>query len=283
MDIKTKTTSKQPGHKRLQPGECDFQYELESVLGHPVHMDARRVVDRYLRYERVLQAKSDWIPVDFDGKRVLEIGSGPLLGVGPIAVYLGSTEYICVEPNLQPEVLQSDVVQTRFFLPFFQQLDALFDRGISFDEFLDRLHSMIVIDTLPIEDCTRTSEPVDVVFSNGVLQHIGDLDRAMDTIQQLSHASTRQFHVVNFTDHVSPPDDPFHEIYRLDPMEYFEHDSLLNLKRPSEINDMFREAGIPVIMVPYIADQLADSGTMAAYWSRFDTPDLAVQIAFFVN
>ena len=284
MEIKkTKTAPRQPGHKRLQPGERDFQYDLESVLGHPVHMDARRVVDRYLRYERVLQAKSDWIPVDFDGKRVLEIGCGPLLGAGPIAVYLGSTEYICVEPNLQPEVLQSDEIQTRFFLPFFQQLDALFGRGISFDEFLDRLHSMIVIDTLPLEERARSGEPVDVVFSNGVLQHIGDLDSAVNAIQQLSHASTRQFHVVNFTDHGSPPNDPFREIYRLQPAEYFKHDSLLNLKRPSEIAGLFREAGIPVTLIPYIADEPAGTGTMAPYWSRFDASDLAIQIAFFMS
>lgn len=275
--------NKRPGHKRLQPGEEDFPYDLESILGNPVHMDARRVVDRYLRYERVLQAKSAWTPLDFDGKRLLEIGCGPLLGAGPIAVYLGATGYTCVEPRYQPEVLDSDVIWTRFFLPFHQQLDALFNRGISFDEFVGRVRSRIQVDAEPIEDFTRTGDPVDVVFSNGVLQHIGDLDRAVDLIRQVSHASTRQFHVVNFTDHVSPPNDPFREIYRLDPAEYFEHDSLLNLKRPSEISGLFRQADIPVTLVPYIADLPAGAGAMAPYWSRFDTSDLAIQIAFFVS
>lgn len=274
---------KLPGYKRLQPGEKDFQYDLGSILGSKVHMDARRVVDRYLRYERVLQKKSAWTPLDFDGKRLLEIGCGPLLGVGPIAVYLGATEYLSVEPNYQPAVLESDVVWTRFFLPFHQQLDALFDRGISFDEFVESMRSRIVVEAVALEDYTPAGDPVDVVYSNGVLQHIADPVRAVDVIRQLSHASTRQFHVVNFTDHVSPPDDPFREIYRLDPEEYFEHDSLLNLKRPSEVVDIFRKAGIPVTLVPYIADQPAGSGTMTSYWARFDASDLAVQIAFFVS
>lgn len=275
---------KRPGHKRLKPGEEDFRYDLQTILAKPAHMDARRVVDRYLRYERVLQAKSAWTPLDFHDKRFLEIGCGPLLGIGPIAVYLGATEYVCVEPRYQPDVPESDVVRTRFFLPFYQQLDALFGRGLSFDEFIDRIRSTIRIEAVSIEDYKHVGDLMDIVYSNGVLNHIGDLDRAMALIQQVSHASTRQFHVVNFTDHHgSPPDDPFREIYRQDPAEYFEHDSLLNLKRPSEITRLFREAGIPVNMITYIADHHALPGEMAPYWSRFNSSDLAVQIAFFVN
>lgn len=274
---------KRPGHKRLQPGEEDFLYDLDSVLGNAVHMDARRVVDRFLRYERVLQAKNAWSPIDFDGKRILEIGCGPLLGSGPIAVYLGATGYVCVEPRYRPEVLESEVIWTRFFLPLHQQLDALFNLGIGFDEFVDRVRSRIEVKAIPIEELSDAVDPADVVFSNGVLQHIGDLDRAVDLIRKVSHASTRQFHVVNFTDHGSPPNDPFHEIYCLDPAEYFEHDSLLNLKRPSEISNLFLEAGIPVTLVPYITGLPAEAGTMAPYWSRFDVSDLAIQIAFFVS
>jgi hypothetical protein len=275
---------KRPGHKRLQPGEEDFRYDVQTILAKPVHMDARRVVDRYLRYERVLQVKSAWTPLDFDGKRILEIGCGPVLGIGPIAVYLGATEYVCVEPRYHPEVLESNEVRTRFFLPFYQQLDALFDRGSSFDEFIDRIKTRIRIETVSFEDYKHTGDRMDIVYSNGVLNHIVDLDQAVALIQQISLASTRQFHVVNFTDHHgSPPDDPFREIYSQEPTQYFEHDSLLNLKRPSEILTLFSEAGIPVSMVPYIVDQTVLPDKISPYWSHFDASDLAVQIAFFVN
>ena len=201
---------KRPGHKRLKPGEEDFRYDLQTILAKPFHMDARRVVDRFLRYERVLHKKSAWTSLDFESKCLLEIGCGPLLGVGPIAVYLGAKKYVCVEPRYQPDVLESDVVRTRFFLPFYQQLDALFDRGLSFDEFIDRIKTRIRIEAVTIEDYKHVGDRMDIVYSNGVLNHIGDLDRAVALIRQVSHESTRQFHVVNFTDHHgSPADDPF--------------------------------------------------------------------------
>ena len=268
---------------RLKPGEEDFKYNLQRILGHAVHMDPRRVLDRFLRYERLLQMKSKWTPLDFDGKQILEIGCGPMLGIAPIAVYLGATRCVCIDPRFQAEVLESDEVWNRFFLQLYQQLDALFDRGIGYDEFADRVRSRIQINAVKIEEHTETGDPVDVVYSNSVLQHIGDLDGAMAMIRQVSDASTRQLHVVNFSDHFSPPDDPFREMYRLDPDEYFEHDSLLNLKRPSEIAELFNDAGIPVSIVPYISNQSAVPGVMAPYWSRFDESDLAIQIAFFVN
>jgi hypothetical protein len=246
-------------------------------------MDARRVVDRFLRYERVLQKKSNWIPIEFEGKRVLEIGCGPLLGIGPIAAYLGSVEYTCVEPKYCPEVLQSDIVWKRFFLPLFQQLDVLFDRGISYDEFVDRVWSGINVEIVSVEECHQYHNQFDIVYSNGVLQHIMNVEMAIMQIHQVSHTKTRQFHVVNFTDHVSLPDDPFREIYELDPVEYFEHDFLLNLKRPSEISSMFLDSNIPITQVSYIADQAAVPDTIAPYWSRFNASDLAIQIAFFVS
>lgn len=276
--------NKKPGHKRLKSGEEDFRYDLQTILGNPVHMDARRVVDRYLRYERVLQKKSDWTPLDFKGKRVFEIGCGPLLGIGPIAVYLGATEHVCIEPQFQAEVMESDTIRTRFFLPFYHQLDALFDRGLGFDEFIDRLRSRIRIEAVPTENYIFAGEPMDIIYSNGVLNHVEHLERAVAVIRQISRPSTRQFHLVNFTDHhKSPPDDPFREIYRIEPAEYFEHDNLLNLKRPSEIARLFDDVGVPVGMVPYIADPSALPKDIAPYWSRFDASDLAVQMAFFVN
>ena len=273
---------KRPVYKCIQPGE-DFRYDLQTILANSIHMDARRVVDRFLRYERVIQTRSDWTALDFEGKRILEIGCGPLLGIGPIAVYLGAIESVCIEPRYQPDVLESDVVWSRFFLPLYQQLDALFDRGLSFDEFADRIRSGIRTEIVSIEDYKHVGDRMDIVYSNGVLNHINDLDRAVKLIHLASHASSRQFHVVNFTDLVSPPDDPFREIYRLDPVEYFKNNSLLNLKRPSEITSLFHNAGIPVTMVPYIVDQSAVPSKTALYWSRFDVSDLAIQIAFFVN
>jgi hypothetical protein len=122
-------------------------------------MDGRKPIDRLLRYERVLQTKIDWTPLDFAGKQLVELRCGPLLGWGPIAVYLGAPSYVCVEPRFQAEVLDCGDIWVRFFLPLHQQLEALFDRHIAFDDFIERVGSRIHVHTARYTACLRRSIP----------------------------------------------------------------------------------------------------------------------------
>jgi len=272
-----------PEHPRLKPGEEDFPYDLESILRSRYHMDARKPVDRLLRYERVLHTQAKWPRLDFAGCNALEVGSGPMLGWGPIAVYLDARRYVCIEPRFRPEVLQAEEVWIGFFLPLYQQLEALFARGVSFNDFSDRVRSRIHVHQVSVEQCEMDDASADLVISNGVLQHVADLERAVQQIRRVSCEGAKQFHVVHFTDHMSPPNDPFREIYRVEPDEYFARDSLLNLKRPSEIAALFRGEGIPVNMVPFVVDAAAEPRALSSYWRRFDPSDLAIQIAFFLS
>lgn len=270
-----------PQH-RLRPGEEDFQYDLETVL-RSNFMDARKPLDRLLRYERVLDTQRGWTPLAFEGARVVEVGCGPLLGWGPIAAYLGAARYVVAEPRLRHEVLRADAVRTRYFLPLHQQLEAVYARNVPFDEFLDRIAGRIEVHVSPIETCPLPPGSADIVVSQTVLQHVRDLDGALGVIAGASHEATRQLHAVNFTDHHTGPGDPFREIYRIEPDAYFSRDDLLNLKRPSEILAAFRRAGLPVDLVPYYRDADIETRTLASYWRRFDLDDLAIQIAFFAR
>ena len=269
---------------RLAPGEEDFLYDLDTVLGSSFHMDARKPVDRLLRYERVLRTQSPgWQPPNFAGQRVLEIGCGPLYGWGPIAAYLDAASYTCIEPRFRPEVAESEAVRTRFFLVMHQQLEAIFARGLAFEDFLQRVRSRIEVHASGIEDSELPAAQTDLVISNGVLQHIPDLERAIDCIRLVSHATTRQYHVLNFTDHVSPTHEPFADIYHSSPEQYFARDYLLNLKRPSQVSQLFSHAGINVNCVPYYSHTGLEASALHPHWQHFDTGDLAIQIAFFVN
>jgi SAM-dependent methyltransferase len=270
-------------HPRLKPGQVDFPYDLKTVLGSSYHMDARKPVDRFLRYERILHIKLRWAALRFEERDVLEIGSGPLLGWGPLAVYLGARSYACVEPRFRQEVLDSTDVQVRFFLPFHQQLEAIYDAHVSFDEFIHRIRSRIVVYSSPIETCRLPRQSADLVISRDVLQHVADLDGAVRQMCRASRTGAMHFHLVNFTDLVSPPNDPFRELYRLTPVEYFEKDSLLNLKRPSDMTTLFRSAGFPVALVPYYVDPDIASRKIADYWKRYELHDLAVQMGFLVS
>lgn len=272
-------------HPRLPPGEKDFSYDLDSVLGSKshIHMDGAKPIDRLQRYERVLQTKIGRTPFDFSGKHVFELGSGPLLGWAPIAVYLGASSYVCVEPQFHPEVLDSKEIWTRFFLPMHKQLEALFDYNISFMEFNERIRTRIQVHTRTIEECRLPRCFADIAISNNVLQHVLPLEQTIREIQAISKPLCRQFHNVNFTDHVSPPDKPFQDLYRRSAEEYFSQDSLLNLKRPSDILAMFENAGLNVKLVPYYYDMELDRQHVVPYWKRYDTDDLAMQWAFYVN
>jgi len=270
-------------HPRLKPGEEDFLYNLETVLGSRYYMDARKPVDRFLRYERVLDRHARWAPLEFEQRTVVEIGSGPMLGWGPLAVYLGAQKYVCIEPRFRSEILDSDEVWVRYFLPLHQQLEAIFDRHVPYEDFAHRIRSRIQVHASNLEACRLPEQSADLVISIGSLQHIADLEDAVQQIDRASRPGARQFHAVNFTDHMSPPDDPFRDIYRLTPVEYFERDSLLNLKRPSDIVSLFQKAGISLTLVPYCVDRNIESRQIVDYWKRYDMSDLAIQIAFFVK
>lgn len=271
---------------RLSPGEEDFSYDLDTVLRGPhshLHLDGRRLIDRLLRYETVLQKKSAWQPLDFSGRRVIELGCGPLAGIGPIGVYLGADSYQCVEPSFRREVIEHDEVWVRFFLPLYQQLDAIYDRGLSFDQFRRRVLSNIQVHTTTLDRSGIPANHADIVITNGVLQHILPIEQTIRDIRTVSGSGCRQFHNVNFTDHVSPPDRPFAQLYNRSADEYFKVDSLLNLKRASDYQAMFEAAGIDVDFIPYYSDSAFSAQGIDPYWRKYADADLAVQIGFFVS
>ena len=68
-----------------------YHYAIEKILRSPKHMDHCKVLDRLSRFQTVLARKTDWQPLAFSGRRVVEIGAGPLLGMAPIALFLGAS------------------------------------------------------------------------------------------------------------------------------------------------------------------------------------------------
>ena len=268
---------------KIFTGTSDFLYDLDTVLRSKRHMDARHQIDRLFRYQRVIQNQIEWEGLNFEGKTVLEFGCGPLLGWGPIAVYLGCPHYICVEPRFHNDILQAEAIHNRYFLPLHQQLEAIFQRNVPFDEFKGRLFSQIETHAMPLEMCKLPEDSVDLIISNGVLQHIMDLSGSFQQMQHMAHSDTKQFHVLNFTDHGGRPEKPFDKIYTQSPQEYFKKSSLLNLKRPSEMMKLFEDHGFEMVLVPYYRDEYVANAIQNDYWKKFNHDDLSIQIAFIIN
>jgi hypothetical protein len=268
---------------KLSTSSADFVYDLETVTRSRYHMDVRRPIDRLYRYQHVLRRHCDWRDLDFEGRTVVEIGSGPLLGWGPIAAYLGCERYVCVDPRLQPAVVRSDVVARGYFLPMLRQLEALHGRGMRFADYLSRLSERVEPVARAFADAPLPAAPVDLVFSNNVLQHVHDLDRCLRRVAEISGTDTRQLHVVHFTDHESPPDRPFDTIYTVSPQAYLSGRRLVNLKRPSEVHAAFQSNGVEVELIPYVVGDLPEAERLHPYWRRFPVGELAVEIAFYAR
>lgn len=262
---------------------ADFHYDLEEVLASSWHMDGTRQIDRLFRYQRVVANKVEFPAIEFSGARVLELGCGPLLGWGPIAAYLGCRSYLCIDPNLNPAVIGSSRVRDRYLFPLYQQLDAIFSAGVAFDEFLHRTATGIDTRVAAFEDCELPKAAIDLVISNGVLQHVKDLPGFIHTMRNASKPEAQHFHVVNFADHPKDPRRPFATMYSMEPEEYLRQSDLLNLKRPSELAALFAAQGLEMRFVPYYTDPDIIATMKAQYWKRFNDYDLSIQMGFFIR
>ena len=61
-----------------------------------------RFAELLLRQEAVVRRHMPWEPLNFEGKRVVEIGCGPLAGFGPLAIFLGARSFESAEPEWDP-------------------------------------------------------------------------------------------------------------------------------------------------------------------------------------
>lgn len=72
-----------------------FNYNLLGICGSLKHLNPVTLIDRWERYLRVLSTNAKVIPKpNFANKVVFELGCGPLLGWGPLALFLGAKAFI---------------------------------------------------------------------------------------------------------------------------------------------------------------------------------------------
>src|SRR3989338_3157544 len=79
-------------------GRIGKNFSVEDIIQSTKDMRPQRVADFLSRYERIIQKENPSWKLDFTGKNVLELGSGPLLGLAPFAIFMGCRQYVCLEP-----------------------------------------------------------------------------------------------------------------------------------------------------------------------------------------
>ena len=65
-------------------------WTAEELLSSSKHARGIRFAELLLRQEAVVRRAMGWEPLDFAGKRVVEVGCGPLGGYGPLAIFCGA-------------------------------------------------------------------------------------------------------------------------------------------------------------------------------------------------
>jgi SAM-dependent methyltransferase len=255
--------------------------DIEEIVKDPKLMRSQRFYDFFSRYEAILARQSNWQPIDFNGKRVLEIGCGPQLGFGPLALFRGAASYSSMDPVYDPEVLNTPSLVNTYYLNAFKDLSGVYGPVMDFEQFLTSLRekSHIVSETLI---GTSLKGPFDIVISNSCLEHIFDFSESMKVLHQLSAPDARFVHLVDFGTHRNSRN-PFEGLFSMHPDEYLKrHDNAINLLRGPDILREMQAIGFEVAMTPYYSFPEFFEGDIHPYWSeKYSPEELFLKTAIF--
>ena len=251
---------------------------LRQLLDSNKAMRTQWLYDFLSRYEAILAQAVGWQPLDFEGRAILELGAGPLLGWGPLAIYRGATQYCGVDPTIMPSILWHPELEQRYLHPLYKDLRAVYGERMSFAEFTKRLDERVLICPTTLLDA-NISGAYDVVLSNSCLEHVSPLIETVVRLKRLSSNEIRFLHLVDFGNHRTPQQ-PFAGIYEASPEQYIaRHGNGINLLRPSDLFEAFRQAGFTPTLVPYYSADVELPATLDPHWRQFDRDELCIKAA----
>ncbi len=239
--------------------------ELDSLIMSAKHMRVQRPYDFLSRYESILSRNCGWIPLDFKGKKVLEIGCGPVLGFGPLAIYRGCDQFVGIEPEFNDLVLTSPEIIEKYFLKVYKDLAAIYGGSVTFDSYFRDLKEKTVVIKKELLD-TELQGHFDIILSNSALEHIFPFKETLHPLYEVSTRDTRFLHLVDFGNHRLTKN-PFDGIYDFEPKNYFHsYGKQINLIRPAEMLGIMREIGFEAQMVAYYYYSENYSGKVCDFW-----------------
>jgi hypothetical protein len=242
----------------------------------------QRSVDFLSRYETVLSRAMGWKPLDFTGRKIIEIGAGPLLGWGPLAVFRGAESYVCVDPDGGLPVLDDAALRTRYFLPLFRDLTAVYGPRGTFDTFLADVRKRVHVLPRPLL-AAGLDRRFDIALSNSCLEHVFDLDESMGYLKSHTSPDFRFIHLVDFGNHRKAAS-PFSGIYDRLPEEHWARFGRgINLLRPTEILSILQRQW-PSQMVPLYPAPEGYNEPILPFWrERHSSEHLFLKVALFAS
>ena len=249
------------------------------LLSSGKHNRGIRFAELLLRQEAVVRRHMPWPPLDFEGRRVVEIGCGPLAGFGPLAVFCGAARFESAEPEWDPGLFFGQAVRERYLRTFHADLCALYGPRMDFAAYLAALAERMTIHRCGFE-AAPIAGPVDIVLSQSCLEHVFPLEATVAKLARLQGANTRHLHLVDFGNHY-PTGNPFDGLYQQPPSEYIaRRGRAINLLRAPDVRELFARHGIAVAMIASRAWTDGDAGTIHPWWrERYDDAALSTQLA----
>jgi hypothetical protein len=236
-----------------------------------------RFAELLLRQEAVVRRHMVWDPIDFSGKRVVEVGCGPLAGYGLLAIFCGATSFESAAPEWHPALFYSEAVTERYSRTFHADLSALYGPRMDFAAFRAALRERVMVHRCGFESAPLAG-PVDIVLSQSCLEHVFPLDATVAKLASIQSAQTRFLHLVDFGNHY-PTAAPFEGLYDQPPEMYLaRRGKAINLLRAPDVLALFTRHGIAAKCVS--SRVLPQSGVIHPWWrERYDDATLSTQLA----
>jgi len=242
-----------------------------------------RFAELLLRQEAVVRRHVPWEPLNFEGKRAVEIGCGPLGGFGPLAIFLGAKSFESAEPEWDPDLFNSGLVSESYLRVFHSDLVALYGERVDFKGFIFALADRMAIYTGGFESAPIEGK-VDVVLSQSCLEHVFPLVDTVAKLATIQTPQTRFLHLVDFGNHY-PTVNQFEGLYEQPRANYLvRRPHAINLLRLPDVAAMFAAHGIPARLIPSRMAGANYSGTIHPWWKeRYKDEALFTQLALVVG
>lgn len=202
---------------------------------------------------QVLSYLSSSIDFDIKDKIILDVGASPCLGLDLILVLLGAKKVIANNILPLPEKLSFSFVKNiYFFLKLMnlqpKNIEEIFQ--IQDNECFFKSEYLEVYGNLSAENL-KLNEPIDLIISTSVLEHIRNLEDVLRNLYRLSNPNTVHIHTIDARDHTNFKDP-------LKYLRYTEEEFLKlyneehNRTRHFEYLQAFEKAGFSIFKKKYV-------------------------------
>jgi len=251
-----------------------FNYTHLNVRGSKKHLNPVLLIDRWERYHRVItsKTKNHFKPV-LSNKTVFELGCGPMLGWGPLVLFLGAKKFIGCEPGFQKKATFSKYVKNNYFRKHYNELVSNYGNRMSFNTFYKKLKNSNILKTADELDKIKTC--IQIILSNSVLEHINrnNLFKTLEKIWTKAKKNAFFFHAIDMGPHKPISLQNWYK-------KNIKKQILLNLLRINDFFLLIKTLNPTRIYLVVYRSQCINKKSVAKMWKNYTVNNLKVKTGF---